>query len=143
MGRPRRRRPAFRPDGAFGCELAARLGRPWMTELPADYSGALGAWMGAVVRGRFRAEHGITPTGWPDDPWFLKKEHRPAPVAVQLRNLDEHAERAARQASAARVRAGRAGDAAFTRVAYVDRRGRRAVAYYRRPAPADAARGQG
>ncbi|GAB2884996.1 DNA-binding protein [Streptomyces mayteni] len=80
-GRPR----PLLTDGAFGRALGERVGRPWLGPLGAiDYGGPLIAWMGSVIRRR-RGVAGVP--GFADDPWWVKREHRPVAMATQLRSL--------------------------------------------------------
>lgn len=72
-------------DGMFCRRLGERVGREWLGPLAAtDYGGPLIAWMGAVIRTR-RGRSG--PPGWVDDPWRVRQEHQPSPMAAQLRVL--------------------------------------------------------
>jgi len=80
-GRPR----PLPADGAFCRELGKRVGRPWLGPLAAvDYGGPLIAWMGTVIRTR----QGVPPGhGRADDPWWVRQENQPAPMATRLRLL--------------------------------------------------------
>lgn len=71
-------------DGLFCRRLGERLGRAWLGPLAAaDHGGPLLAWMGSVIRRR-----GVGgPPGYDDDPWWLRREHRAAAMAGQLRVL--------------------------------------------------------
>lgn len=80
-GRPR----ALPADGAFCRRLGERVGREWLGPLAAtDYGGPLISWMGAVIRIRRGAGE---PSGYDNDPWWLRQEHQPASLAGQLRVL--------------------------------------------------------
>jgi hypothetical protein len=72
-------------DGAFCRELGERVGRPWLGPLAAvDYGGPLIAWMGTVIRARRGVPHGA---GRADDPWWVRRENLPVPMATGLRLL--------------------------------------------------------
>jgi hypothetical protein len=80
-GRPR----ALPADGMFCRRLGERLGRLWLGPLAAtDHGGPLIAWMGGVIRLR-RGAGG--PSGYDNDPWWLRQEHQAATMAGQLRVL--------------------------------------------------------
>ncbi|MFF4764779.1 hypothetical protein [Streptomyces sp. NPDC001292] len=80
-GRPR----ALPADGLFCRRLGERLGRTWLGPLAAaDHGGPLLAWMDSVIRLR-RSTGG--PTGYDNDPWWLRQEHHAATMAGQLRVL--------------------------------------------------------
>ncbi|MFI1855537.1 DNA-binding protein [Streptomyces sp. NPDC020480] len=117
-------------DGVFARRLSERLERPWLYPLD-DGNAPLMAWQGAVRRERFRAENQVPRHGWyPDDPWFLRKEHRPPFVALQLRRLGEQQAAARRVAGVLQAaRARRAAPGAGRWQAFTDRRGRRCRAY--------------
>ncbi|MGW2184253.1 DNA-binding protein [Streptomyces sp. NPDC001732] len=80
-GRPR----ALPADGVFCRRLGERVGRAWLGPLAAtDHGGPLIAWMGGVIRRRCGAGG---PPGYADDPWWVRQEHQPVPMAGQLRVL--------------------------------------------------------
>ncbi|MFF0143073.1 DNA-binding protein [Streptomyces sp. NPDC005227] len=80
-GRPR----PLPADGAFCRRLGERVDRPWLGPLVAtDYGGPLIAWMGSVIRLR-RGAGG--PSGYGNDPWWVRQEHQPVTMAGQLRVL--------------------------------------------------------
>lgn len=79
-GRPR----PLPADGAFCRELGERVGRPWLGPLAAtDHGGPLIAWMGGVIRRR----SGRPSVGRADDPWWVRRENQPVPLATTLRLL--------------------------------------------------------
>ncbi|MER6240388.1 DNA-binding protein [Streptomyces clavifer] len=80
-GQPR----ALPVDGLFCRRLGERVGREWLGPLvAADHGGPLIAWMGSVIRLR-RGAGG--PTGYDNDPWWLRREYQPVTMAGQLRVL--------------------------------------------------------
>lgn len=73
-------------DGAFCRRLGERVGRPWLGPVvAADLGGPLIAWMGTVIRRR--RNPGRQPAPFAEDPWWVRKENRPASMAAQLRVL--------------------------------------------------------
>jgi hypothetical protein len=80
-GRPR----PLPADGAFCRELGKRVGRPWLGPLAAtDHGGPLIAWMGGVIR---RRNGRPAVGGRTEDPWWVRREHQPVPMATALRLL--------------------------------------------------------
>lgn len=76
---------ALPADGMFYARLGERVGRVWLGPLvAADHGGPLIVWMGHVIRRR-RGAGG--PPGYEDDPWWVRREHRPVTTAGQLRVL--------------------------------------------------------
>ncbi len=80
-GRPR----PLPADGAFCRTLGERVGRPWLGPLAAtDHGGPLIAWMGGVIRRR----NGRPSVGdRSEDPWWVRRENQPVPMATALRLL--------------------------------------------------------
>ncbi len=83
-------RPRMRDrDDPFCRRLGERVDRDWLGPLAAaDYGGPLSGWRGAIVRAR----RSSGPPGWRDDPWYLKRELQPAPMAGQLRVMAAEAQ---------------------------------------------------